>query len=345
MLNRCFVFFKNFCFLLIQSKSQLFSLLSLFKSLAVYDLKSASSVLYFSLESLTSVYRYKKLGKTTTKLIESKKLTKEKHNSLFILGSGPSVNELSKEEWNYIRENDSWGFNQWFCNDFVPSGYIAQSLIEPKNDKLQSRSYRHNKMVSKMLLDKKEYYTDIDFFIRGDAVNRQKFYQTELGINIESVTNGQCSLLAELPVSSSNKIPPDILLNILYEKGFYKIKDEIQPIPKIGSTITELISFALMLGYKEIVLCGIDMNDGGHFYDNEDYFQRYPMLRELSRFNHTRTVGGGHEHMDTSTRPFTIKEYIMALKSLAKSKFNADIYVIRETSTLYPDLPKYKYHE
>lgn len=345
MFNRIFIFSKNIGVLLRQSKHQLYALISLFKSLAPYDLKSASSILFFSSESLASVLRYKGSGKKTANLIDARERVVGSGKILFILGSGPSVNDHTPTEWEYIRKNDSWGFNLWFCNDFVPSAYVAQALIEPEDNKEESRPYKSNKMLSKMLQDKQEEYGNVEFYIRGDAVNRYKFYDTELGKSIEQIVGRQGELFAEMPVSSTNKISPDILLEKIFEKGFYQVDREIQVIPKIGSTITELISFGLMLGYKEIVLCGIDMNDGGHFYDDEETFSRYPLLRELSNFNHTRTPGGGHEHMDTSTRPFTIKEYIIALRKLAQTKFDADVYVMRKESALYPEIPKYEKYD
>lgn len=342
MIKRTLFFIRNMIFLLIKRNKQIYSLIRLFFSLAIYDLKSAASILFFSTESLASVYKYENNGKKTVKLIDTKKSIEKSKKSLFILGSGPTVNEYTQEEWNRIKENDSWGFNMWFCHHFVPSTYITQALREPTEDKENSFAYNINKMLTSMLEDQKELYMDRDFFIRGDSVNKHEFHKTTFGSRIEKIIEKQVAYYGEIPVSSTSSIAPDILFDKLFKFNFFHIENNIQAIPKFGSTITELITFGLMLGYKEIVLCGIDMNDGGHFYDKEEYFQKYPLLRKLSNINHTRTTEGRHEHMDTTIRPFTIKDYIIALRDLAKDKFDAQVYVMSETSALYPEIPKYK---
>lgn len=342
MFIRAFNFAKNILFLVGQSK-EIFSLIRLFLVLAPHNFRSASSMLYYSTESLSSVLRYKTSGKSTARLKNRLGSIERRSNTVFILGSGPSVNEHTQNEWNHIKKNDSWGFNLWFCNDFVPTVYVAQALVEQKTQIESSLPFRMNDTLRKMLQDKQADYRDTSFYYRGDAVNQHKFYDTVLGKDIDSFITGEGTLLAELPISSTNKISPGILMESMYKLGFFKRKNVEQNIPKFGSTITELISFALILGYKEIVLCGIDMNDGGHFYDNETSFNRYPLLRELSDFNHNRTASGGHEHMDTTVRPYTIKDYVVALRDFGLSRFGAKIFVMKEASTLYPEIEKYDY--
>jgi hypothetical protein len=145
-----------------------------------------------------------------------------------------------------------------------------------------------------------------------------------------------------MPVSSLNKIPPRVLIDEINRQGFFEASSDVQVIPKFGSTITELITLGLMMGYKKIVLCGIDMNDGGHFYDSDRYFTQYPYLKTLYSINHTRTEDGRHEHMDALTRPYTIKDYIIALREYAVINYNADIYVMKESSKLFPEINKYE---
>lgn len=332
---------RNVIYLLVYARKQLFSLMRLFFSLLTKDSKSAFSILFFSTESLVSVIRYTNRGRQALDLKRQRDKIVNSKKSLFILGSGPSVNTYSESEWDIIRRNHSWGFNLWFCHDFVPSVYFAQSLIEPDKDNVSSREYNTNMTLSKMLLDKKDVYGQTEFLLRGDAVNKGKFFNNEFGQLVGTILGRNASFIAEMPISSENKIAPEILYESIFEAGFFSVSEAIQVVPKFGSTITEMIALALILGYKEIILCGIDMNNGGHFYDNEESFQRYPYLRELSSINHNRTSEGVHEHMDASVRPFTIKQYIVALKNFAEKRFNAKIFVMNEVSTLFPEIEKY----
>lgn len=323
-----------------EDRQQVYALLKLFSQLIFHNPRIAFSILFHSLESLSSIYRYKNEGKLPLNIGEKRKELKSA-KSLFILGSGPSVNEYTEVEWAHIKDNESWAFNLWLCNPFIPSVFIAQSLPELGDQDEDSFAHKLNNELKNMLKDKEEDYKYTKFFLRGDALNKNLFYTNIFGHYLGENFKDNLFHLAEMPISSLSTVSPKVLLDSLYKRGFFNAKNAIQPIPKFGSTITELISLALMIGYKEIVLCGIDMNNGGHFYDSEHYFRTYPILREMSHINNTRK-NGEHEHMDKTARPYTIKDYIIALDGFAKDNFGASVYVMNESSTLYPEINKYE---
>lgn len=332
------IFIRHLVFLLFKQTKEIFSLTRLFFRLLRYDVKTAFSILYFSTESLYSANYYN--TKFSNQRFNANYNLAENRKKLFILGSGPSVNKISELEWNYIKTHDSWGFNLWFCHDFIPNSYFAQTVLKSNVDSLVPSKL--DSLLAKMLMDKKEEYSEVEIYTRGDAINNRTFYTTNLGSTIKSLYPNKVKHLSEMNVSSKSSIDPILLLKEINECGFFKKKNRIQLIPKFGSTITELISFALIQGYKEIILCGVDMNDGGHFYDSEDYFLKYPYLKELYDVNHNRTKTGDHEHMDKSQRPYTIKEYIVAIRNFALENFDANIYVMSSESTLYPEIKKFE---
>src|SRR5262249_36622754 len=47
--------------------------------------------------------------------------------TLFILGSGPSINQISEERWRFIASHDSVGVNMWLYHRFVPTFYVVES--------------------------------------------------------------------------------------------------------------------------------------------------------------------------------------------------------------------------
>jgi hypothetical protein len=217
------------------------------------------------------------------------------------LGSGPSINKLTDLDWKYIKSKDSWGFNFWFCHNHVPNCYFAQSAISNLKD--HTHINQMDDLMAKMLYDKKEEYKDVNFYLRGDGVN--------------------------------------VLINKLYKCGFFSRTSSIQPIPKFGSTVTELISLGIITGYTNIVLCGIDMNDGAHFYDYNDYYKKYEYLRVLSKINNNKNV---HEHMNKKIMKNTVKDIIVNLNDLAINKFDCKISVSSQSSALYPDLDKFNFN-
>lgn len=309
-----------------------------FKSVLLNDYKTALLMLNETLKSLSSI---QKLVKKGYKYLNTKAISDNKKSDiLFILGSGPSINEITDEEWAYIKKNESWGFNFWFCHDFIPSAYIIQSVYRRKDDKQRAFANRLDQLMRAMLADKREWYKGVNFFARGDGVNNQSFFSSEIGKFVNDNFKDNISLMPECPISSKNKIHPYSFMATLKKNDFLTPTQSMLPIPKFGSTIGELIPLALILGFKKIVLCGIDMNDGAHFYDDEANYQKYPMLRELSKMNNNREK---HEHMDSSTRLYTVKDIIIEQNRFATENMGAKIYTFKESSSLYPDISKFEY--
>lgn len=318
---------------------ELISLMKLSGAIAIKYPKEAAAIFYYSLESLNSAYSYRRKGKKITGL-QQESTTISLSKKVYILGSGPSVNMISEDQWAEIGESDSWGFNVWFPHFFVPKVYFVQSI--PENNSLDQSSYpyRLNHELKNMLQDKHEQYKNVKLYARGDASNKGKFYTSSFGEYLGTNFPANLYHLSELIIPSYSSIPPNELYETMFDLGFFSKKKSQQCIPKFGSTVGELISLALILGYKEIVLCGIDMNDGGHFYDHENYFDQYPYLREMYRINHSHK-DKKHEHMDRDQRPFTIKDYILELNVFARNKFGAEIFVINESTILHPELRTY----
>ncbi|MEJ2905686.1 hypothetical protein WAE58_24795 [Pedobacter panaciterrae] len=309
-----------------------------FKFVMVRDYKTALLMLNETLKSIIAIKGSVKDGYNylNTKSISDNK----KSDTLFILGSGPSINEITDEEWSYIKKNESWGFNFWFCHDFIPSAYIIQSVYRRSDDKQKAFADSLDQLMTDMLTDKKERYTKVNFFARGDGVNNQKFFNSKIGTFIKNNFRENIFLMPECPISSKNKVNPYLFMQVLNKNGFLTSTKEVLPIPKFGSTIGELIPLALILGFKKIVLCGIDMNDGAHFYDKEINYEKYPMLRTLSELNNNREK---HEHMDSSTRLYTVKDIVIEQNRFATENMGAKIYTFKTSSSLYPDISKFEY--
>lgn len=299
--------------------------------LARYDAKTTFTLFSESVLSLKAAKAYERKGVPTLNTLELS--TSRKSDTVFILGSGPSINDISAKEWEVIGQHDTWGFNFWFCHSFIPTAYFVQSVLRPESD--SDINERLDDLIYKMLKDKIEEYETVNLFLRGDGINHEKFHTTKLGDFVLNHQGFTKCVVPELPVSSKNRIAPELLYGQLKKLGFYDIHNEPWPVPKFGGTITELISLASILGYKKIVLCGVDMNDGGHFYDKKEYYEKYPFLKELSKRNNKAKI---HEHMNKSIRKFTVKDLILSLNKFVGDALGAEIYTYSNKSKLHPEL-------
>lgn len=299
------------------------------------DFRTSISILRYTIKSINSVKKYSNNKHNTLCLNQLKK--DKKSDTVFILGSGPSINEINKYQWDYIHHKDSWGFNFWLCHHHIPDCFFAQSHIDIEED--QRYNFEMDTLMNQMLIDKIQAYNKVKFYLRGDNVNDYKFQKSQFGKTIFK-NDINYYFLSELVVRSKSKIRPYKLIVRIFKLGFFKNNSNILPIPKFGNTTTELISLALMIGYKKIVLCGIDMNDGGHFYDECNYLNKYKLLNKLKKFSNENKI---HSHMDKHQLKYTSKDVIMDLNRFSKEKFNAEIFVSSSTSSLYPEIKKCKF--
>ena len=299
------------------------------------DFRTSISILRHTIKSINSVKEYSNKGHNTFCFNQLKK--DKKTDTVFILGSGPSINKINKSQWNYINLKDSWGFNFWLCHHHIPDCFFAQSHIDIEED--QRYNFEMDTLMNQMLTDKIQLYNKVKFYLRGDNVNDYKFQKSQFGETIFKNDINYC-FLSELIVRSKSKIRPYKLMIRMFKLGFFTNKSNISPIPKFGNTTTELISLALISGYKKIILCGIDMNDGGHFYDEHIYLNKYKLLNKLKNFSNKSKI---HPHMDKDQLKYSSKDVIKDLNRFSKEKFNAEIFVSNSTSSLYPEIKKYQF--
>ena len=243
-------------------KSQISILFRLFKLstvLSFLDINGGLGVFKNTLKSILRVKKYNRNGQKTLSLSNFQK--QKKSDTVFLLGSGPSINKINKTDWDQIKLKDSWGFNYWFCHDHVPDCFFAQSHL--KSPEGPEFDLNMDNLMTQMLIDKVSQYKNVRFYIRGDNVNKYIFHKSKFGKAILS-NNLNCFFMSELVVSSTINIKPNYIIKKLCEFGFFSKSYDKTPIPKLGNTITELIS-TLISGYMKIILCGIDMNDESTF--------------------------------------------------------------------------------
>ncbi|MGZ5280758.1 MAG: hypothetical protein ACXWEY_00620 [Bacteroidia bacterium] len=292
------------------------------KGLSELNKTSFKYTLNKTIESYHASLWYKK----NFKLSDIRKLKYNSSKTLFLLGSGPSINELKSEHWELIKENDSWGFNLWHIHDFVPNVYFGQVGALS----LQSQ------VMENAMLKKQDIYKNATIILRGAVFNKLKFHESSFGRLLLQNFNNVIPL-PEYVIHSNCNIQPETYLNILHDTGFFRYENFDYPIPKFGATIGLLLSLAIKLGYKKIVLCGVDMLNNDHFYHDEKYSANDEDIHELTK----RDSSLINANSDRTKRAFTDFDYILAFKKYLNEKSNGEIYLSTQNSLLYPHLEIY----
>lgn len=245
----------------------------------------------------------------------------KKSDTIFILGSGPSINDITEQQWNVIANHDSIGFNWWFVHDFVPSFYMFQSA--------------HDKMLN-ILRDKHQQYENVPFLLRGSAFASGKFNFSDDRMNL--LKSNPVYFVNEYPIASTCAIDPVLLIRYVEALGYMTCGRISRFVPKWRGTLGLLISLGYQLGYKNIVLCGMDMHSSDHFWD----YPPYSSLRSKYELPEP-----GKSNIKTFTdhkwSPNTVPKYINTLAEWMKKKSAVNVYVANEKTVLYPHIPLYPY--
>jgi len=272
---------------------------------------------------LQRLKRYKKLG--FNKTFPFQKITQYKHtDTLFILGSGSSINKINGHQWKIIENNDSVGFNFWLIHDFIPTFYVA----ELKGDDERISLFYRNLNI------KIEQYKNIPFLLK---------YREEPGLfdlNLLSQLNCVC-ISSPISIPGINKEAFAKWISLLdLIKTFSK--NAINGfIPFKQASVSWLIIFALKLGYKNIVLCGIDLNTTEYFFEqNKTYYLKKNILIPPSGQDGKVHMTNDPDHCDGD---LIIKDVIDVLYRKLLRRKNINLYVGSSSSALYPDIPLYSW--
>jgi hypothetical protein len=239
---------------------------------------------------------------------------------IFILGSGPSIRHINSKQWSHIRKHDSVGFNFWFVHDINPTFYFYQT---------PPREYI--KTVLRILSNKESHYSKIPFIIR--TVNTDNLSNKQHTILERIISNYNFYTCREIPIHSKCTIKPINLLKFFEDLGLLRYDSVSTIVPKLRSTVGLIVPWAYQMGYKKIVLCGIDFKGNDHFWDYDKYSNIKDKYNLPSPgFANTDTFS------DENYSKVTMKDYIVTLSQWAYKNNNVDIKVINEDTALHPEI-------
>lgn len=281
---------------------------------------------------LSYIYQEKKARKRVRKLTQAWKVKPlsalnishyKKSDTLFVLGSGESINKLELDAWDVIKKNDTVGFNYWLIHDFVPTYYVFEpirnqerAIMLLRNMSLRAKDYKETPIIMK------------------DAIDSTRFVNLELIPN-KLIKNFYISADISIPGNSEESIVKS--LNYCNLLGFFAKTDRIQLILKKRASLSYMILFGLIAGYKEIVLCGVDLNNTNYFYEsNKDYYQRKGLT-----ISHSVQTGTIHKTIDPDYGILTIDKVIYILNDELLKPRGINLYIASKSSALYPRLPIY----
>ncbi len=249
-------------------------------------------------------------------------------NTMYILGTGESVNEYTKSDWERIRQGYSVGLNMWVFHDFIPN--ILQLELLSEND-----SYLEN--LIQIFERRQKEYANTKFFFKSNYLlqwrykNIHKFFR-----QMPKSLKENIYLIADFQVPGSDLSEFTRSVRWLDAIGFFQAKHKFHPFTaQPRASLGLAVLFSIQAGFKHIALCGVDLNNDDHFYDNTDYyFDKYDI-------KYTRSPKKISMHLtnDENFSQLTISRVLMILYQEVCKPRGIQMSVGSRNSALFPLLP------
>ena len=179
----------------------------------------------------------------------------KKSKTMFILGGGDSINDINKVQWEEINQSDSLGINRWSLHKHNPT-YMLIEGAKKSDLKLGEEAYEYNYFLLNKSIDGRQKTT----FIFKDT--------DSLYIDFKKLKmlKDRTYLMLKLIIPGKSIIGLRKSLKIIGKYSFFKNLSF-----PLGSrtSVTHALSFAILAGYENIVLCGIDLQ-GAYFWEKSN---------------------------------------------------------------------------
>jgi hypothetical protein len=252
----------------------------------------------------------------------------KKSETVFILGSGSSINQLRDHQWDIIASSDSIGFNFWLIHDFIPSLFffelprdLDRRMILSKLLNKKSRDYQETPIVVKKVFGhEKEGLLD---FIPQKIYSNIFFART---VDLVSRNEPQHLLLLQKRLKALQKL-----------RYITKDSSQIRILFQQRASLSYLIIFAYMMGYNNIVLCGIDLNNTNYFFSERETYYQHKGIPTPNNVQQDQV----HKTMHATLNPLTVDRVIYSINQCLLIPNNCHLYIGSKESALYPELPFY----
>jgi hypothetical protein len=248
--------------------------------------------------------------------------TVKRSDTLFILASGSSINELTDQDWKLIATHDSLGFNFWPIHPFAPTYYFYETCVYEERAallaaRLRTRREEYSRTVPLSWIGRwlqmnrpREPFDD-------DFVARTYFYPAH-----------------QLPSNSPSVIAAALRIWGKRARGRLGNWNDTG-ILNHRSTADAAICFGYLCGYRRLVLLGVDLGNSRYFWET------HPSRYDSAYFPRNINVSPDASHAVASPYKYGLlaDEYITLFHRLVLRPAGVELFIGSEQSKLYPRIP------
>tara|TARA_R110000824_G_scaffold139366_8_gene304419 strand:- start:658 stop:1362 length:705 start_codon:yes stop_codon:yes gene_type:complete len=167
-------------------------------------------------------------------------IDKKKHNEAIFLGCGPSISDLTSDDWDLIKQMDIWTSNNWFVNDIVPNFYH-----------LEVKMHRNGSFAKRMIEARKEEYKDVNWIL--DATRPYLFNMVRK------------SWFDNIYVYKKTFRGDDGLYTPVLDQVYVSCT----------ASLTIVLDIMQKMDYDRIYFCGVDLYSSEYFWTNNEKYEKY----------------------------------------------------------------------
>lgn len=245
---------------------------------------------------------------------------------VYILGCGPSINNITDEEWKYLENKETISFSNFPYKKIRSKYHIA------------TENFYDDKKVLRMI-SKNKFMDTIIYTHEDETYNIAQI----LGFNVNKifVRKGRNNFNGKAWLHKT-QVPGKLLDN------FGKTKND--PLFTYRGQLSTTLNFAYTLNPDEIRLIGVDLNSQSHFFDTDESLQSLVRYQQSVESKKTKEKDWNKDTIHSTACPIetpigllvSITEIIKQLKN-EFNEIGKEIYVCNKNSKLYIDsILKYK---
>lgn len=275
--------------------------------------------LFYALHGVREIRRAKRvLRQTGIPLLQGEPLLARKRSDvLFVLGSGPSINQITPDRWQAIARHDSLALNFWVLHPFVPRFYFFESI-----------EYSQYPEAARLMLQwfarrAEDYHDTLKVAMEIHRRGRQMVEE----LPPEFRDNLYAALSVPAPARNEGEL--EYALQYLTWHQLFASDRNYSRLLKYAASITTAVALAAKVGYKKVVLCGVDLRDQRYFFQDQDL---YPETADLTF--EPRYVP--HETSVALEWRLPLQQVLPVLQRAVLDPVGTELYVENPNSALYP---------
>lgn len=241
--------------------------------------------------------------------------------TFYIMGSGASIDSLTDEHFVQIASQTSVGINSWGVHQFVPDIYSFESVPWVGDGQdfaramalLNRNDIRARKPEVIILRPKTALEIENLNVLPDDLRDSVSFYG-----RVAPATRRSSNLLGDTARYFDHVFPrfPSVVLDS-------------------GASVVRMVVLGIILGFRRIVLAGVDLNGSPYFWENRPEYLLSLAAAPPVNNQLTRT----HETLSSLNRPFDVKTMLRALDSFFQTERGGQLLVTSPDSALAEFLP------